>query len=205
MNEKQNIRLVEGVAFAAQLHATQFRRGSKTPYLSHLLAVAALVMEDGGSEDEVIAALLHDSIEDQGDRYVGGRPALRNHIGKEFGRVVLDIVNACTDDDGYDKGSYLTPEAEKIAWRRRKQEYLDHLQEVSDHRVLRVSCADKLHNARTLLTDHRELGDSLWERFTTKSRTDQMWVYQNLCDVYLTKGVGRLAVDLKATLNQFEE
>src|SRR5262245_37448178 len=85
--------------FAAKLHRQQLRKGTQIPYLGHLLAVAALVIEDGGSEDEAIAALLHDSLEDQGSHYPGGREALKGYIRDQFGPGVAAIVKACTDDE----------------------------------------------------------------------------------------------------------
>jgi len=203
VTQEQLNRYIAAVSFGAELHAKQFRKATNTPYLSHLLSVAALVMEDAGTPDEVIAAVLHDSIEDQGDGYQGGRPALRLRIRDDFGQGVLDIVNAVTDDDEYPKG-VTTGDAEAVAWRTRKQAYLDHLRTVEDRGVLRVSCADKLHNARTLLADYRALGEDLWQRFTTKSREDQMWVYRGLCEVFIAKGVGSMAVEFEETLKQIE-
>lgn len=146
-------RLLSALSFAADLHSNQCRKATKIPYLSHLLAVASLVMEDGGEEEEVIAALLHDAIEDQGDTFPGGREGLRDRIRRDFGERVLEIVNACTDDEGHIKGKASTPQAEAVAWKRRKDEYIAHLQNVNDPAVLRVSCADKLHNARCVLAD----------------------------------------------------
>jgi len=99
--------------FAATLHRQQPRKGTKIPYLGHLLAVAALVIEDGGSEDEAIAALLHDSLEDQASNYPGGREALRVYIRDHFGPGVAAIVDACTDDEGLPKGSGATPSGER--------------------------------------------------------------------------------------------
>jgi (p)ppGpp synthase/HD superfamily hydrolase len=203
VTDEQITRFTSAVSLAAELHSKQYRKSTETPYLSHLLAVAALVMEDGGTNDEVIAALLHDSIEDQGDDYLGGRVALQERIRDNFGQTVLDIVNAVTDDDGHHKGDG-TGNAESAAWRTRKQQYLDHLDAVEDHRVLRVSCADKLHNVRTLLADYRELGENLWQRFRTKSRKDQVWIYGELCKVFKAKSIGKMALELEEALKQLE-
>jgi len=112
-------------AFAAKLHKSQVRKGTTIPYLGHLLGVTALVVEDGGSEDEAIAALLHDSIEDQGDQYPGGRDALRVYIREQFGAAVADIVDACTDDEGCAKGLADTPAEERQRWLERKRKYIE--------------------------------------------------------------------------------
>jgi (p)ppGpp synthase/HD superfamily hydrolase len=104
-------RFDSGLCFAAQLHRVQVRKRTEIPYLGHLLAVAALMIEDGGSEDEAIGALLHDSIEDQAEYYAGGRTALRRYIRDQFGAVVADIVDACTDDEGFVKGIVGAPKA----------------------------------------------------------------------------------------------
>ncbi len=166
-------RFQDAVAFAGQLHQHQCRKGTQIPYVSHLFAVASLVMEHGGGEDEAIAALLHDAIEDQGDHHPGGRSGLRMEIEARYGSLVLAIVNGCTDDDGYVKSD--GPES----WRRRKQQYLDHLDEASDA-VRLVSCADKLHNARSILVDYRRHGDRIWQRFRSANAEDHFWVLTEL-------------------------
>src|ERR1700691_4097254 len=125
---------------ASELHRSQMRKSSKIPYISHLLAVAGLVLEHGGTEDEAIARLLHDAVEDQ-----GGQPTLEL-IRREFGEEVADLVFALSDTD-------VTP---KPPWRARKEEYLCHLEE-APIRVLRVSAADKLHNVRAIVRDYLEL------------------------------------------------
>jgi GTP pyrophosphokinase len=161
-------------------------------------------MEAGGDQDEAIAALLHDAIEDQGDDYPGGREALRERIRSDFGERVLEIVNACTDDDLFPKpkGGTFADAAE--VWRKRKEAYLEHLRHVNDRGVLLVSCADKLHNTRSMLRDYRSMGEAVWERFTTQSREDQLWVYRGLCGVYLEKGVGAMAEEIGETLDRLE-
>lgn len=187
-------RFEDAVAFAARLHCNQFRKGTRIPYLSHLFAVASLVMEHGGGEDEAIAALLHDAIEDQGDPYPGGRPALRAEIEVRFGRHVLQIVNGCTDDDGFVKteGS--------AGWRERKQQYLHHLDEASDA-VRLVSCADKLHNARSILSDYRRNGNAIWQRFRSTNPEDHFWVLTELAKRF--EGNPReLAAELAWTVEQ---
>ena len=170
-------------AFAAALHRHQMRKGTPVPYVSHLLAVAAFVLEDGGDENEAIAGLLHDSLEDQGDTYPGGREALENEIRARFGEDVLGIVIACTDDAGFVKGAGRTFEDERASWMERKQKYLNHFTSVDD-RARRVSCADKLHNALCIWADYAQLGDEVWKRFRTGNAEDQIWYYGRLTEVF---------------------
>jgi GTP pyrophosphokinase len=144
-------RFEDALIYAAQVHAAQTRKGTQTPYITHLMAVAALVGEYGGSEDEVIAALLHDAPEDQ-----GGQPRL-DDIRRRFGTTVGDIVEGCSD----------TFEQPKPPWRARKEAYLKHLVTASPG-VRLVSAADKLHNARSLVADLRRHGTAVFERFNGK-------------------------------------
>ena len=106
---KLSKRFEEALVYTLGLHATQMRKGTDVPYASHLLSVAALVLEDGGSEDEAIAALLHDAVEDQGG------PRTRDEIGRRFGEEVARIVDGCTDTD----------ETPKPPWRKRKESYIE--------------------------------------------------------------------------------
>jgi len=167
--------------FAAKLHRSQSRKGPKIPYLGHLLAVAALVIDDGGSEDEAIAALLHDSIEDQGRNFQGGREALRTHIRDQFGSQVAAIVDACTDDEGFAKGAAATPEEERALWLKRKQQYVESIAHKTPE-ALRVTTADKVHNAESILDAYAKVGQEIWNRFRTKSRDDTIDNYRNLSD-----------------------
>jgi (p)ppGpp synthase/HD superfamily hydrolase len=192
-------RFDEALIIASRLHSAQLRKATRIPYIAHLLAVTALVIEDGGGEDEAIAALLHDSIEDQGDDYPGGRDALRGHIHAHFGAEVLEIVNACTDDDAY--GCSTGGKDDPATWRPRKQAYVDRIPRL-EAAALRVSCADKLHNARSLLADYREYGEALWSRFRTKSGDDQLWYYESL--VLALGGAGRLADELARVVAQLK-
>jgi len=143
-------RLIEAVTYVDQMHATQVRKVTGVPYIAHLLIVAGLVLEDGGSEEEAIAALLHDVVEDQSEK-----GASREVICHRFGEMVASIVDGCTDIDTIPK----------LPWRERKELYLRRLREASPQ-VRRVSVADKLHNARALLLEYREHGETLWETFS---------------------------------------
>ncbi|MBD2297915.1 HD domain-containing protein [Nostoc sp. FACHB-190] len=133
---KLTSRFESALVYASRLHATQLRKGSNTPYISHLLSVAALVLEDGGDEDEAIAALLHDAIEDQGGEKT------RAEIRQLFGDRVVNIVNGCTDAE-------VMP---KPPWQQRKQAYIEKMRSASPE-VRRVSQADKLHNIRSTIAD----------------------------------------------------
>lgn len=160
-------RFEEALSYAAALHRNQVRKGTSIPYVSHLLSVAALVLEDGGDEDQAIAGLLHDAVEDQ-----GGAPRL-DEIGLRFGDRVAHIVEACTDSD----------ETPKPPYRVRKQLYLDQLPgEPPD--VLRVALADKLHNARGLLRGLRAEGPAeLWTHFKA-SPEDKLWYLRAALEVF---------------------
>src|SRR5437588_8327976 len=127
-------RFEEALVFATQLHREQTRKGTRIPYIAHLLGVTSIVLEHGGNEDEAIAALLHDAIEDQGGA------STREEIRRQFGDRVVEIVDGCTDTD-------VMP---KPPWRARKEAYLAHIIEATPS-VRLVSAADKLHNARAIL------------------------------------------------------
>ena len=157
-------RFDRALLYATLVHGGQVRKGTSTPYVAHLLAVAATVLEYGGDEDLAIAALLHDTVEDQ-----GGTARLED-VRNRFGDRVARIVEACSDslaDTG--KGEHKAP------WDERKANYLTHLR-VADEDVLRVSLADKVHNARAILRDLRnpDVGESVWNRFSQpKTKTLQ--------------------------------
>src|SRR5579872_1614267 len=141
-------RFDEAMVYAAKAHAGQTRKASSVPYISHPLAVAALALENGASEDEAIAALLHDVVED-----CGGLERLRD-VRDRFGDEVAEIVMGCTD----------ATEIPKPPWKGRKEAYLRHLEEAPPS-VLLVSACDKLHNVRSLVADLRESGEAVWKRF----------------------------------------
>ena len=149
----------EALVYATQLHAGQVRKGTQIPYVAHLLGVTALVLEAGGDEDEAIAALLHDAVEDQ-----GGWETL-TEIQKRFGDRVADIVEGCSD-------AYTQP---KPPWRERKESYLAHLIDASQE-VRRVSLADKLHNARSIYRDLQEYGTDIFEKFKG-GKSGTLWYF----------------------------
>jgi (p)ppGpp synthase/HD superfamily hydrolase len=159
-------RFDEALTYACGLHADQQRKGSGMPYVAHLLGVTAIVLENGGSEDEAIGALLHDAVEDQ-----GGAPRLAE-IRQRFGPAVAEIVDGCSDSD-------TTP---KPPWRERKEAYIAHLPQASRSAQL-VSAADKLYNVRSTIDDYREHGEAVWQRFTA-GREGALWYYHTLAASY---------------------
>jgi (p)ppGpp synthase/HD superfamily hydrolase len=163
---------------AVEYHRGQRRKGSGTPYVGHLLAVAGYVLEDGGSEDEAIAALLHDALEDQ------YRDDLPSELREEFGPEVLAIVEGCSQEK--------LP-GEKLTWRERKQRYIDNL-EAASPQVCRVSLADKLANVRSMLRDHREVGERLWTRFNAGPE-NIVWFYESLAERYSSLRPGAMAAE----------
>jgi (p)ppGpp synthase/HD superfamily hydrolase len=177
------------LGFATQLHARQTRKQTDIPYISHLIAVAGLVLENGGGRDEAIAGLLHDSIEDCGADYPGGVGELRGELEAEFGPAVRCIVEGCTDAES----------VPKPPWRERKTHYIAHLEHAPEQ-VLLVSCADKLHNARAIVADLRVMGDALFDRFNG-GRDGTLWYYESLAEVFERKGPAHLAGELRRTVD----
>ncbi len=159
-------RFETALVWTHQLHANQVRKGANVPYVCHLLSVAALVIEAGGDEDEAIAGLLHDAIEDQGGLET------RAEIARRYGERVAEIVSGCSD-------SHRLP---KPAWRPRKEAYIARLAN-STESVLLVSAADKLHNSRSLLSTYKRIGEALWNRFSGGRET--LWYYRALVDAYV--------------------
>ncbi len=180
-------RFEEAFLYACRLHRQQVRKGSRTPYIAHLIAVAGLVLEDGGSEDEAIAALLHDAPEDQ-----GGETTLVE-IQVKFGDRVADIVKGCTDTFSFPKPP----------WRQRKEAYLAHLRTAS-RETRRVSLADKLHNARSILDDLRRDGESVWKRFNG-GKQGTLWYYRELVDFFSDEQELPMATALEETVRRIEE
>jgi len=184
-------RLQEAFTYASDLHADQKKKGTNIPYLSHLLGVASMVLVHEGDEDETIAALLHDAVEDQ-----GGLPTLEE-IRKRFGDRVAQIVEGCTDADAIPKPP----------WRERKEKYIAHLRQ-ADASVRRVSAADKLYNVRSIVEDYRKVGESIWKRFTGK-KDGTLWYYRTLAKTFreiypspLTDELGRVVSELEKLVRE---
>lgn len=180
MNSK---RLQKAFTYASDLHTNQKRKGGDIPYISHLMGVAAIVLEQGGTENQAIGALLHDAVEDQ--------DVTVEEIRERFGDEVAEIVEGCTDAEGEPK-----PE-----WRERKEKYITHLSEAGPS-VRLVAAADKLYNARNVLEDYRIVGESLWGRFTG-GKDGTLWYYRTLAKTFrenypslLTDELGRVVSEL---------
>lgn len=180
-------RFTKALTYACELHATQARKGTQIPYVSHLLAVGSLVLEHGGNEDEAIAAVLHDAVEDQ-----GGAPTAAA-IREKFGNRVADIVLGCSDTD-------VIP---KPPWRERKEKYIAHVIGGKDASVRLVSAADKLHNARAILADYREHRSQLWHRFN--GGLDTLWYYRALVKAFASHGPSRLVDELDRVVTELEK
>jgi (p)ppGpp synthase/HD superfamily hydrolase len=172
---------------ASRLHAGHERKGTEVPYLGHLLGVTAIVIDDGGNEDECIAALLHDAAEDQGGEWV------LHEIRRKFGKRVAGLVRDLSD----------TTEKPKPAWRKRKEAYLAHLEE-TDAAVLRISLADKLHNGRAILLDRAEIGEAIWDRFSV-SKDESLWYYQSLAEIFARRKPGPLADEFRRTVDRLAD
>lgn len=167
-------RYSEALQFCFEIHARQRRKGGSVPYVSHLLAVSALVMEQGGSEDEAIGALLHDSAED-----CGGRPMLER-VRQRFGDAVAAIVEGCTDSLAE------TPD-KKEDWRPRKERYLKHLRQ-AERSTLLVAACDKFHNLSNTVRDLRAGGPAVWSKFNTGA-ADQVWYYSQCTEIVEAAGL----------------
>lgn len=187
-------RISAAFALAALVHEKQTRKSTDIPYISHPMAVAAQVSVWGGSEDQFIAALLHDVVEDGGAQYM---PV----IEENFGKHVLDLVMACSDaapQRGQPKG----------AWIERKEKYIANLRSAADE-VLLISAADKWHNLASILADAKQLGEVVFDRFIRQDfeRTDKkkmvLWYYKELLAVYRERNVP-VVVELENLLNEIE-
>jgi (p)ppGpp synthase/HD superfamily hydrolase len=180
-------RLASALLVAIDAHSGQKRKGTDIPYISHPIAVAAIALEHGADEDQAMAALLHDAVEDGGAPY-----ALL--IRKLFGDRVADIVAGCTDGVPDTNGK-------KEPWKVRKERYLAHLPKASDD-VLLVSGSDKLHNARAIVSDLRRIGVAVFERFSS-SMEQTLWYYEELARVHTQRGTA-VAVALEQTVNSMK-
>jgi len=184
-------RFRDALVWAAELHEEQKRKGGSVPYVAHLIGVASIVLEHGGDEDQAIAALLHDALEDQAHRMTPGE------ISARFGDRVEKIVEACTDGDAEEQR-----DRDPARWRVRKQKYIDEIA-TKPVEALLVSMADKLYNARAILEDFREIGDKLWPRFTA-GREGNLWYYRALLTAFKPRAQNRLWHELDRTVCEIE-
>lgn len=179
-------RFAQALVYAFQLHHDQRRKGSHRPYFAHLMGVSALVVEHGGDEDQAIAGLLHDALEDRGDR------TSAVELERRFGARVRRIVEACSD----------TQESPKPPWKERKEAYLEHLEQ-ADADALLVSLADKLYNARTIADDLLVDGEPVWKRFGA-GRDGQLWYYGELAAVFSRRLPGVMATRLAEVVAELD-
>lgn len=177
----------QALQLAHDLHRRQPRKKSEVPYIAHLLAVTAIVLENGGDEDTAIAALLHDAVEDQ-----GGQPTL-DRIRREFGERVARIVYECTDADG----------EPKPPWRFRKEVYLQALPHKSTEALL-VSFGDKIHNCRSIVRDLRRDGEPVWNRFEGR-RDGTLWYYRELLEKFPREPYASLYDEFAAAVRALNE
>ncbi len=181
-------RFDEALTYASAAHRTQLRKGTTIPYVAHLLAVASRVLEEGGDEEESIAALLHDAVEDQGGA------ARLGDIRARFGDRVASIVAGASDTD----------EIPKPPWHERKSRYIRHLASPeTDLSVVLVSGADKLHNARSMLRDVRRSGPSTWSRFNAGADA-QLWYYRSMREVFRRRLPGAMTDELSEVVDGLE-
>src|SRR5687768_14356220 len=172
-------RFDDAFKYAHEIHAAQTRKGNSSPYIGHLMGVTSIVIDDGGSEDEAIGALLHDAAEDHGGR------ARLDEIRERFGEPVARIVEDCTD-------SWETP---KRPWIDRKRDYTEHARALPAP-SLRVSAADKVHNAYAILRDLRNSGEEVWDRFNAPA-DDVIAYYEGLVRSFRHAGGGKLVEELE--------
>lgn len=150
-------RLMRAMDTAAHAHRNHRRKGSGVPYISHLFAVMYLAAQVTDDEDVLVACLLHDTLEDVPEEYSEAR------MRREFGERVTGIILGVTKDDGL------------ADWRERNEAYLFHLAHEAGQESVLVSCADKLHNLKSILADHDVLGEALWDRFNAGKEQQQWW------------------------------
>jgi (p)ppGpp synthase/HD superfamily hydrolase len=178
-------RFAQGLELAVRAHDGQVRKGTRIPYIAHPMGVASIALEYGADEDQAIAALLHDAVEDGGAHF-------EQEIRERFGARVADMVMGCTDG---------VPDAagQKPPWKQRKERYLAHLEQ-ADAQTLLVSGSDKLHNARAILADLHTVGEAVFDRFTA-SKEQTLWYYTSLAAIFSRRGVP-VAAALAETVSQ---
>lgn len=186
MTSSRSSRFEQALVFAARLHADQVREGTAIPYVAHLLGVASIALEHGATEEEAIAALLHDAVEKR-----GGTAALEE-IRRQFGDTITEIVRGCSD----------SLDIPKPPWLERKRTYLAYLRGVSPS-VRLVVASDKLHNARAILRDYHVMGETIWRRFSA-GRDEVLWYHRSLVDVFRSAGPSPLAEELDRVVSELE-
>jgi (p)ppGpp synthase/HD superfamily hydrolase len=186
-------KFTRALEFACAAHADQTRKGTNTPYAAHLLGVASLVLEGGGDQNEAVAAVLHDTLEDTN--------TTRKQLRKRFGRTVARVVVACTDVSTKRKRQ----RRDARNWHQRKTHSIEHLKDpATPEAVLRVRAADALQNARTTVADLRRFGPEAWNRFNAGA-VDQLWYYRSVSTVLSARLPGLLSDELRASVREMEQ
>lgn len=180
-------RFEEALVFATRLHGKQIRKMTGVPYISHLLSVSALVLEDHGTEDEAIAALLHDAMEDQGGQETG------DLIRAKFGDVVANLVEDCSEEE----------EWSQLTWREYKQKYIDKFASNSLS-ARRIALADKLHNARSNRSELLIYGDKAWN-ISRGKKEGTLWFYRSLIEIGKKDGFSFLINELQQVVSDLEK
>jgi len=184
-------RFREALLYALQIHGNDTRKGTSVPYISHLLSVCALVLEDGGDEDEAIAALLHDTLEDHPET-VG-----KADLERRFGPRVAKLVELCTDTPPDYRGGPKPP------WHQRKSAYVARIRK-EPYPLCRIALADKLHNTRVIVRDYHRLGDTVWQRFKG-TKEDQLRYHRALVEAFREAGApGHLVDELDSLVRKLE-
>ena len=181
-------RITHALALAIEAHYGQKRKGTEIPYIAHPMGVASIALDHGADEDQAMAALLHDAVEDGGQHFA-------KIIRDQFGERVANIVQGCTDGVPNENGI-------KEPWLVRKERYIAHLRQSSDD-VLLVSGSDKLHNARAIVEDLLNIGHSVFDRFTaTPDQT--IWYYETLSEIFTERGtpIAKPLADTVAIMKQ---
>lgn len=185
-------RFARAFSLAWEVHGRQLRKKTGIPYIAHVMSVCALALEHGAEEDVAIAALLHDTVEDSVDG-----AATQRTIAWDFGERVARIVTACSD-------AVAVPGEPKPPWRKRKEQYLRHLDAEADANVLLVSACDKLHNASSILADLRIEGDVVWDRFTVTDPHEQLWYYTSVVEILQRRLPGPLTDELAGVVKEIQ-
>ena len=178
-------RFEDALVYASHVHVGQRRKDSHVPYIAHPLGVAALVLYDGGDEDEAIGALLHDTAEDQ-----GGRERLAD-VRARFGDRVAQLVEACSD----------SLDSPKPPWQERKDGFLARLRDETDQGVIRIALADKVDNARSIVRDLEVVGDDVWSRFNA-GRDEQLRYHEDLLSIFREKTESPMVGELEALVSE---
>lgn len=181
-------RFVGAMELANELHGDQIRKGTTVPYISHLLIVSGMVLQHGGNEDEAIGALLHDSVED-----CGGKPVMVK-IRKRFGDKIADLVDGCSETD-------IQP---KPPWLERKKDYIENIKSAIPS-VRLITCADKIHNASSIISEYRKVGEKVWDRFKA-NKNETLWFYSSFVAAMQEAGENRpILNELVLVVNELKE